>query len=180
LDWSPDGKFLLYAIGDLAAKGQVLALPLIGDRKPFAVTQTQPEFVTFTAKFSPDGRWLAYSSNESGRPEVYVMPFRGGSGKWQISSAGGALPLWRRDGKELFFWSPDNTLMAVSIMVRPSAIEVGAAHVLFRCNNPIGIVGAVSPYDVTADGQRFVLITTPQQTLRSITLVTNWTSELKR
>jgi eukaryotic-like serine/threonine-protein kinase len=178
LDWSPDGKFLLYGVGDLASQGRIFALPLAGERKPFALTQT--EFATPTAKFSPDGHWLAYSSNESGRPEVYVMPFRGGSGKWQISSAGGAQPLWRHDGKELFYWLPDNTLMAVSITLKPSAIEVGAAHVLFRFNNPVGIVGVVSPYDVTADGQRFVMITTPQQLARPITLVTNWTSELNQ
>jgi Tol biopolymer transport system component len=177
LDWSPDGKFLLFAVGDLTLKSQIWALPVTGDRKPVPVTQAT--YASLSAKFSPDGRWVAYSSDESGRPEVYVMPFGSGAGKWQISNAGGSQPLWRRDGRELFFWSAENTLMSAPITLKPTIVEVGAAHSLFRFNNPVGIVGVVSPYDVTADGQRFVLITTPQQTPRPITLVTNWTAELK-
>ena len=114
LDWSPDGKFLLFGEGDATVKGQLWVLPLVGDRK--AVPLTQNTFVVNTATFSPDGHWVAYSSNESGRFEVYVMPFGGGSGKWQISSAGGLHPMWRHDGKELFFWSPNNDLMSVSAL----------------------------------------------------------------
>jgi Tol biopolymer transport system component len=177
-DWSADGKTLLFGVGDYTAKGQLWALPLTGDRKPVALTQNT--FVTNSARFSPDGHWIAYTSNESGRFEVYVMPFGGGAGKWQISSQGGLQPVWRRDGKELYYWSADNTLMAVPVSLNPTGVQVGARQTLFRFNNPVGIVGIVSPYDVSADGQRIVLITTPQQTPRPITLVTNWTAELKR
>ncbi len=177
-DWSTDGKSLLFGVGDLSSTGQIWALPLAGDRKPVPVTQTG--FAALSAKFSPDGNWVAYSSNESGRLEVYVMPFGGGTGKWQISSAGGSQPVWRRDGKELFYWSADNTLMSVPITLKTGVVEVGAAHPLFRFNNPVGIAGVVSPYDVTADGQRIVLITMPHQASRPITLVTNWTAELKQ
>jgi len=176
-DWSPDNKFLLFGTGDFTAKGQVWVLPLTGDRKPVALTQDT--YVTNSARFSPDGHWVAYASNESGRLEVYVMPFGGGTGKWQVSSQGGLQPVWRRDGKELFYWSQDNTLMSVPIALKAEGVEVGAARPLFRFNNPIGTVGIVSPYDVSADGQRFVLITTPERTPRPITLVTNWTAELK-
>jgi eukaryotic-like serine/threonine-protein kinase len=176
-DWSPDGKSLLFGVGDFTAKGQIWVLPLTGDRKP--VPLTQDTYVTNSTRFSPDGHWVAYASNESGRLEVYVMPFGGGTGKWQVSTTGGLQPVWRRDGKELFYWSQDNTLVAVPITLKPDGIEVGAAHPLFRFNNPVGMVGIISPYDVSADGQRFVLITTPEQTPRPITLVTNWTAELK-
>ncbi len=177
LDWSPDGKSLLFGVGDLSSNGQIWALPLAGDRKPVPVTQRT--FAAISARFSPDGHWVAYSSNESGRQEVYVMPFGGGAGKWQISSAGGTQPVWRRDGKELFYWSADNTLISVPIMLKTGIVEVGAAQPLFRFNNPVGIIGVVSPYDVTVDGQRLVLITMPQQAPKPITLVTNWTTELK-
>ena len=176
-DWSPDGKSLLFGVGDLSAIGKIWVLPLAGDRKPVPLTQNS--FVTFSARFSPDGHWVAYSSNESGRPEVYVMPFGGGAGKWQISAAGGTQPVWRRDGKELFYWSAENTLMSAPITLKAGVVEVGAAHQLFRFSNPVGIVGIISPYDVTTDGQRFILISTPQQTPRPVALVTNWTAELK-
>jgi eukaryotic-like serine/threonine-protein kinase len=96
-DWSADGKFLLFGVGDLSGTGQIWALPLAGDRKPVPVTQNT--FAAINAKFSPDGRWVAYSSNESGRQEVYVVPFGGGTGKWQIASSSGTQPVWRRDGK---------------------------------------------------------------------------------
>jgi eukaryotic-like serine/threonine-protein kinase len=178
LDWSADGKFLLIGVGDLSSTGRIWVLSLAGDRK--AVPVTQSAFQAISAKFSPDGHWLAYSSNESGRQEVYVMPFGSGTGKWQISSSGGTQPVWRRDGKELFYWSTDNNLMSVPITLKPGLVEVGAAHPLFRFNNPVGVIGVVSPYDVTTDGQRFVLITTPQQTPRPVTLVTNWMADLKQ
>jgi len=168
----------LFGVGDLSSTGKIWLLPLAGDRKPVPVMQNT--FETTSARFSPDGHWLAYSSNESGRQEVYVMPLGSGTGKWQVSSAGGVQPVWRRDGKELFYWSADNTLMSVPIALKPGVAEVGHVHPLFRFNNPVGIVGVVSPYDVTADGQRFVLITMPQQASKPITLVTNWTAELKK
>jgi dipeptidyl aminopeptidase/acylaminoacyl peptidase len=177
-DWSPDGKSLLFGVGDFASSGQIWMLPLEGDRKP--VPLVQGNFVAASARFSPDGHWLAYNSTESGRPEVYVMPFGSGAGKWQVSGAGGALPLWRHDGKELFYWSLDNTLVSVPIQVKIDAVEVGTPHALFRLRSPLGNVGLISPYDVTADGQRFIVIETPEQASKPITLVTNWTSELKQ
>lgn len=177
-DWSPDGKFILFGVGDLISSGQAWVLPLAGDRKPVPLVQTP--FVSTSARFSPDGHWVAYTSTESGRPEIYVIPFGGGAGKWQISSSGGTQPLWRRDGKELFYWSADNTVVSVPMTLKPGGIEVGAMHPLFRFSNPVGNVGILSPYDVSADGQRFVLIVTPQQATTPITLVTNWTEELKQ
>jgi len=178
LDWSPDNQFLLFAEGDLQSTGQVWLLPMVGDRKPIPLIQNQ--FVVSGAKFSPDGRWLAYSSNDSGRQEVYVTSFRGASGKWQISTTGGVQPMWRRDGKELFYWSADNGLTAVPITLKNDGIETGSPHQLFRFNNPVGIVGVISPYDFTPDGQRFVLLTTPEDKPRAVALVSNWAAELKQ
>jgi Tol biopolymer transport system component/predicted Ser/Thr protein kinase len=176
VDWSPDGKFLLFDEGDGTAKGQLFLLPVAGERKTSPITQSI--FLSNTGVFSPDGHWIAYASNESGRFEVYVIPFGGNGGKWQISRAGGLHPIWRRDGKELFFWSPNNDLMSVSLAIKGGVVEVGATHSLFRFNNPVGNVGIISPYDVSPDGQRLVLITTPEIS-RPVALVTNWTAELK-
>jgi eukaryotic-like serine/threonine-protein kinase len=176
-DGSPDGKSLLYTVGDMATTGQIWMLPVAGNRKP--VPLVQGNFVATGTRFSPDGHWVAYASTESGRSEVYVIPFGGGTGKWQISSAGGISPVWRRDGKELFYWSADNSLMSVSITLRTGEVEVGEASMLARWNNPIGNIGISSPYDVVLDGQRFIGISVGRQPSRPITLVTNWTAELK-
>jgi eukaryotic-like serine/threonine-protein kinase len=100
-DWAPDGKSLLYGVGNLVSAAQMWQLPLTGDdRRPKPLMPTA--FMMMQARFSPDGHWIAYASNESGKFEVYVIPASGNGGKWQISSAGGQQPLWRRDGKELF------------------------------------------------------------------------------
>ena len=108
------------------------------------------------------------------------MPFGTGTGKWQISSSGANQPVWRRDGKELFYWTPDNDLISVPIALKAGMVEVGAAHSLFRFNSPLNIFGLASPYDVSADGQRFVLITTPRRAPQPVTLVANWLADLKR
>jgi len=108
------------------------------------------------------------------------MPFGTGTGKWQISSSGANQPVWRRDGKELFYWTPDNDLISVPIALKAGLVEAGAAHSLFRFNSPLNIFGLASPYDVSADGQRFVLITTPRRAPQPVTLVTNWVADLKR
>ena len=177
-DWSADGKSLLFGIGDFASSGQIWILPLEPDHKP--VPLVQGNFVAANARFSPDGRWVAYNSNESSRPEVYLMPFGNGAGKWQVSGAGGVLPVWRRDGKELFYWSLDNALVSVPVEIKKDAVEIGAPHVMFRLRQPLGNVGVVSPYDVTADGQRFLVIETPGQASKPISLVTNWESGLEK
>jgi eukaryotic-like serine/threonine-protein kinase len=152
-------------------------LPLEADRKPVALVQGN--LVAANARFSPDGRWIAYNSTESGRTEVYVMPSGNVGGRWQVSGGGGILPIWRRDGKELFYWSLDNTLVSVSVQARNDAVVVGASQPLFRLRNALGNVGITSPYEATGDGQRFMVIESPQQAAKPITLVTNWTAELK-
>jgi hypothetical protein len=127
--------------------------------------------------FSPDGRWLAYASNESGRFEIYVKPFPEPGGKWQVSTGGGLEPRWRGDGKELFYLAPDDKVMAVEVGTG-AAFEAGTPQALFvtSLKNASG-----SHYDVTPDGQRF-LLNRPigEESSPPITLVQNWTAFLNR
>ncbi len=186
-DWSPDGRFLLYSQGNRNVRTQVdiWVLPLSGDRKPFAFLQTP--FAAYHAQFSPDGRWIAYTSNESGRVEVYVAPFHAPTAvvkdnngeprpawKWQISTRGGYLPRWRRDGKELFYQALDRTLMVAEVNGEGSVFEVGAVQPLF-IPTPTASWFA---YDVSLDGQRFVVSTIGEEDISSVTLVVNWTAKL--
>ena len=113
---SPDGKYLVYArqlANDPHKNSDIWALPLFGDRKPFPVVQTP--FDDLNAALSPDGKWMAYHNNESGRNEVYITVFPGGGAKWQVSSNGGADARWRGDSKEMFFLDPSDNLMAVDV-----------------------------------------------------------------
>jgi Tol biopolymer transport system component len=113
-DWSRDGRFLLFYSIDPQSNRDLWVAPLGGDRKPWVFLKTN--FDERWAQFSPDGRWVAYMSNESGRDEIYVRPFvEGGSGpttgQWQVSTAGGIHPAWRRDGKELYYLAQDGQMM---------------------------------------------------------------------
>jgi eukaryotic-like serine/threonine-protein kinase len=175
-DWSRDGRFILYQQSqqiDLKAKFDVWVLPapVSGEAKPLPVVQTEANEVGAT--LSPNGQWLAYVSNVSGRFEVYVQSFPGGGGKRQVSTGGGSAPRWRRDGRELFYHAGDGKLMAVPVR-RGETFDTGAAVSLFEFR--AGTAVAISaPYAVTADGQRFlinaVVETEPNAPL---TVVTNW------
>ncbi|MFY9530945.1 MAG: protein kinase, partial [Candidatus Acidiferrales bacterium] len=172
-DWSPDGRVLAYETQ--LHVPSIWMLPLGGDRKPFPFLQSQ--FAEVLARFSPDGKWVAYCSLESGRMEVYVRPFPGPGGKWQVSTEGGYLPRWRRDGKEIFYLSPDNKLMVAEVREGGSSFEVGKVHALFEIR-PYGQRGS---YDVTADGQRFIILDyAREQSTAAITLVVNWPADLKK
>jgi Tol biopolymer transport system component/predicted Ser/Thr protein kinase len=174
LDWSPDGRFIAYESQDPKTGTDLWMLPLFGDRKPFPLLQT--EFNEGQGQFSPDGRWMAYVSDESGKREVYVQTFPASGGKWQISDAGGAYPRWRRDGKELFYVTAGQKLMAVTVQT-DSTFQAGRPHALFEPR----FFQPVIPYAVSADGQRF-LVNTPLEEDNSspVTVVLNWTAELKK
>lgn len=177
--WSPDGRFFLYASAPSTpgTGNDLYALPLFGDRKPVVFLQTR--FNEAWARFSPDGRWVAYHSDESGRGEVYATSFPKAEGKWQISTAGGNLARWRRDGREIFYLAPDNTLMAAQVNGQGSAFEVGPVRPLFRTRAKT--IDTRYAYDVSADGQRFLVITPVEQTSSApITLVVNWPALLKK
>jgi serine/threonine-protein kinase len=180
--WSSDGRFFSYTATNANTGSDLWILPLSGDRKPFSLVQTN--LIEGDGQFSADGRWIAYTSNESGREEVYVIPFRGPGGKSQVSPAGGSIPRWRRDGAELFYASSDDKLMAATVHGRGAAFEVGEVRSLFEMQSPrIGTTrGPVVPYDATADGQRFLVNRMVEQTpaASSITLVVNWPALLKK
>jgi len=188
-DWSPDGRFVLYRSPGSAATGfDIWALPITGanaspegrshqeitgERKPIPVVQTKSE--ERDGQFSPDGNWIAYQSNESGRVEIVVQSFPGPGGKLLVSTNGGAQVRWRSDGKELFYIALDGQLMSVPIRLTNSqTIEAGTPVALFATN----IGGAVqrSPhYVVSADGKRFLMDPIVTETGNSpITVILNW------
>ena len=175
-DWSPDGKYLIYAHGPVGyTNWQIWALPLEGERKPFVVVPHGQNSSSVFGRLSPDGHWLAYSSNESGRWEVYVVPFHGGQGRWQVSANGGNAPLWSRDGKELYYANLNFSVFAVPAEEVNGAPQFGAAQQLTAT--------ASAPeffYDVTPDGKKILLPVVTQQVNQSMTVVTNWAVGLKK
>ncbi len=181
-DWSPDGKFILFGVLSPKTNVDLWLLPLFGDQKPTPFIQT--EFAEVQGEFSPDGRWLAYASNESGAYQVYVQSFPTSGGKWQVSTGGGAQPQWRRDGKELFYLAPDRKLMAVEVNGTGPTFVAGVPRPLFDVHVSTifpGAAGAGPYYVVTGDGQRFLVNTiVGDSTPVPLTIVLNWTAGLKR
>ena len=179
-DWSADGRLVLYESVNEKTLSDVWAVPLVGDRTPFPVVQTS--FDERNGEFSPDGRWIVYHSNASGRFEVYVQPFPGPSGKWQISTGGGVTPRWSHDGREVSYLAPDGALMAtrVSVSSDGQALEPGAPARLFRVPIvPSG--GNTQQYAVATDNQRFLInVRTDDAIASPITIVQNWTAALKK
>jgi dipeptidyl aminopeptidase/acylaminoacyl peptidase len=157
-------------------RSQVYVFPLTGERKPYPFAASG--FIERSGHFSPDGHWLAYISRESGKDEVYVAPFPGPGGKWQVSSAGGKMPRWRRDGREIFFVSEDNTLMAAEVEGREKNFDVKKVRPLFRANFAPEVFERLGTYDVAGDGSRF-LINTNDQPASPISLVLRWPADLK-
>lgn len=178
-DWSLDGRYILYESNDPKTEFDLWVLPMIGDRKPFLFLQT--EFNETHSQFSPDGRWVAYVSDESGRPEVYVQSFAASGGKWQISAGGGDQPKWRRDGKELFYLSSARRLMSVSVTSVGAAFEAGIPVELFEVFVPAkSSTGDRNDYVVANNGQKFLICSfVDKETARPITVVSNWRAALK-
>jgi len=173
-DWSRDGKYLLYTQIDPKTSLDLWVLPPDGERKPMPVLQSP--YIESAGQFSPDGKWIAYHSTESGRFEVYIRAFPSSAGKWQISNRGGAIPQWRADGKELFYVSPDLKMTAVTIRASAAGVEADTPRELFTAP----VAGLISVYDVAADGQRFLLVERPEaQGSAPLTVVVNWQAGLK-
>jgi hypothetical protein len=132
-------------------------------------------------QISPDGKWIAYSSDERGQQQVYVQPFPGGGGKYQVSTTGGGNPRWRRDGKELFYISADGKMMVVEVKAG-STFEPGAPKPLFdtRVRFVVGSLWLIDNYVVSGDGQRFLINDFAETSAPPITVVLNWTADLKK
>ncbi len=181
-DWSRDGRFLLYEAFDTNTNSDLWVLPMTGTpagEKPRPYVQT--EFNETHGHFSPDGRWVAYTSDESGRPEVFVQAFPASGGKWQVSTEGGDQATWNSDGREILYIGPDRRVMAVPI--KPgTTFEAGVPESLFQAR----IIGAGqsfsrNSYVLSPDGRRLLVISTVEGTSSTpISVVLNWTAELKR
>jgi eukaryotic-like serine/threonine-protein kinase len=187
-DWSRDGRFILYHQTDPKTKNDLWVLPVAesvagpgaassGEQKPFPFLRTEAD--EFGATMSPNGRWVAYVSDESGWYEVYVQSFPGGGGKRQVSTGGGTAPRWRRNGQELFYYASDGKLMAAPVQSGEN-FAASAAAPLFEFR--VGSSNAFfAPYAVTDDGQRFLLNAIVETEVAApLTVVVNWTAEVKR
>jgi hypothetical protein len=186
--WSPDGQTIAYTVATFTIPAGIMVAHLDGSRQAetFAVGRAPQG----SSKFSPDGRWLAYCSNESGRPEVYVQAFPGPGAKIQISNEGGTDPVWKRSGGELYYRNGDS-LMAVDVLLPPTAPftagrprELWKGHYSHGMSSSCGAPGATSSnYDVTADGKRFLMIKDEDQdrvTSKEIVVVQGWADEVNR
>ncbi len=172
--WSPDGRFLALDVvkSGSRTKEDIWILPLTGDRKPYPFLAT--DFKESLPRFSPDGKWMLYISDESGKDEAYVVPFPGSGGKWQVSSGGAAVALWNPAGGEIFYLAPDLTVMSVGVKAGTAGFEAGVPRPLFKAEGSEG--GDVSP-----DGQHFLLIVRPEGTKTpSVMYVSNWAGGLKK
>jgi hypothetical protein len=181
--WSADGKYLLYSPQTSAS--DLWILPLSGDRKPKEFLATR--FTENEAVFSPDSRWVAYQSDESGRIEVYVRPVQG-AGKWQVSQGGGGFPRWSGDGRQLFFRDNEG-VMSVPITVAGASLELGRPRRAVKGTFRGGVSGILvasfrmPDYDVTHDGTHFVMFPPDAKTVgraQHVTFVLNWFTDLRR
>jgi Tol biopolymer transport system component/tRNA A-37 threonylcarbamoyl transferase component Bud32 len=175
-DWSRDGRYIAFASQDQKTGWNLWALPTFGDRKPIPIVVGA--FAELHAKFSPDGRFVAYQSNESGRAEIYVQSFPVASGKWQVSTSGGSDSAWSADGKKLYYRAADQKLMSVDIEAGES-FRAGIPQALFPARVQPGI--ARNKYVVSGNGERFLFVAPlGREALTPTTVVLNWHAELGR
>jgi Tol biopolymer transport system component len=172
---TPDGKYAAVSLDNAKTQQDLWIVPL-AQGSPYALLEA--EYNENSGIFSPDGRWLAYVSDESGHSEIYVRPFPNkDAGKWQVSTSGGILPGWRPDAKELYFISNQNVLMAVVIKASQDNFDSGTPQPLFPM--PLITISGDTLYDVTADGQRFLITNPPDPFRPSISVIVNWSPDLK-
>jgi serine/threonine protein kinase/Tol biopolymer transport system component len=180
-DWSPDGQWISYFRGSRQTGSDLWLMPLSGDRQPVAFAKQR--FDEFGARFSPDSRWVAFASTESGSPEVYVAPLTQPGNKTRVSVGGGSTPRWRADGRELFYAAADNrSVMAVAVNVASSFVAGTPKRLFFIGQTPAARDrGRSVVYDVTPDGARFLVsIPSGEPSSSRVTVVLNWTAGLQR
>ena len=186
--FSPDGKRLAYSQYQESSsfRGEIWTAPIEGDRDDPQLGKAEAFLLTSFSEwdptFSPDGHWLAYSSNESGNYELYVRPFPGPGGKSQISTEGGSYPIWSRDGRKLFFVTPDLRIMVTSYTAKGDSFAAGKPQVWSQKN--LTYLGGNYPYDLAPDGQRFAVVLNPggteERPTDSVTVLLNFFDELRR
>jgi Tol biopolymer transport system component len=181
--WSPDGRFILFVERGVKTRSDLWAVPMFGERREYLLTNSP--FDEQNPHLSPDGRWLAYTSDETGDYEIYVQSFSAdgklGADKRRVSTAGGRLPVWRRDGGELFFIAADGQMMATSVKTGGTEFEFDAPKPLFKTRTLSLEGGIFHEYDVSPDGQRFLIGTLIGDSKAAPpTVILNWTADLKR
>jgi serine/threonine protein kinase len=180
--WSSDGRFIAYTYRSSVNTSDVWILPRFGDRKPFPFIQS--EFIDAGGVFSPDGRWIAYTTTEGSQSNVFVQPFPGAGRRYQVSRDGGSHPSWRADGKELYYVSADDMLMAVSIATSDS-LQAGVPVPLFRFDGGLPAVSSglvtLTTYAATKDGKRFLVSSQAQESFaRPLSVILNWPATIHR
>ena len=175
-DWSLDGQHLAYTAISQDTSNDIWLLPMTGARKPAPLLQSP--FSERHAQFSPDGRWLAFTSNETGRDDVYVQSFPDAATRRMVSSGGGAYPRWGPGGRELLYRAPDGRLMTVPVRLVGSSVELGTPSVVMRLVDAAGV--HPYPYDVAADG-RILALTPASGAVQDLTLTVlmNWQAALE-
>jgi serine/threonine protein kinase/Tol biopolymer transport system component len=175
--WSPDGKYVTYLWGEGEKQVSLWIHPANGEGQPVEVVKPPSEQSSISAyRISPDSRWVAYASNESGQQDIYVTSFPGGKGKWRVSANSGAYPAWSADGKELFFKNLTDDILVCAVTPKGSEIEVGTPQRLFHAASPgIGVA-----FDVFSDGKRVLVNHSEEEAQGPLQLVTNWPEELKK
>jgi Tol biopolymer transport system component len=185
-DWSRDGRFIILESIEANSKYDVMALPITGDRKPIPLLQS--EFNERDGRLSPDGKWLAYASDETGRYEVYVQPFTVGAasgmgnptaGKWQVSKTGAIRPQWSSDNKELYFETIDGTFAAVEVAGSSAGFSAGSPQAL--AIPPFGSI-LYANYAVSRDGKRFLVNTSAGEAVMAsqLTVIVNWLAGIRK
>jgi len=179
--WSPDGQSMIYAQLNTKTNVDLYTLSLAGDKKPTSFLQTN--FIEAQARFSPNGRWVSYISNETGQFEVYVESFPASGAKLAISTGGGSQPQWRADGRELYYYSPDRKIMAVEVNGDGPTFKAGEARALFeiRVSSADQNFPGNGYYTVTHDGKRFLVSSLPDAPERQqVNVIVNWMADFKK
>jgi dipeptidyl aminopeptidase/acylaminoacyl peptidase len=175
--WSPDGKYITYLWGEGEKMVSLWIRPVNGDAKPVAAVQPpSPQSNLSAYRISPDSRWVAYASDESGQQEIYVTSFPEGKGKWRVSVNTGAYPAWSGSGKELFFKDLTDNIFVCTVTQKGQEVEVGTPQRLFHAASPgIGVA-----FDVSSDGQRVLVNHSQDEAPAPLQLVTNWLAQINK
>jgi hypothetical protein len=176
-DWSHDGRYLLGNRGNIGAS-DIWAFPVADPAK--ALPLVQSPFLEYSGQFSPDGKWVAYVSQHTGRDEVYVTSFPSAGARWQVSGSGGTQPRWSADGKELYVVSATDELSAASIDGSGARFVVKEVRALFRVNMYVGPRSGLYGYNVSSDGKRFLVDDAGEAGMPRVALVINWTATLAK